>query len=162
MTDLLNGKIDFFGFEVNPGTTLEAFDQAIGNKFSKEAHINERNNHLLTTYYLNKKTAVLNDFRENDTRFVYELYGMNFLNVVIDFSDNKIWQIKLITNMGSSYNKEKEDLRYKILNDWTVQNWGDPTYSSNSAIWYDTKWGRIKPSTWGDSGNSKLYITFNR
>lgn len=35
MTDLLNGKIDFFGYEINPNTTLEAFEKNIGGKFLK-------------------------------------------------------------------------------------------------------------------------------
>ena len=166
MTDLLNGKIDFFGFEVNPSTTLQEFETAVGSKFTKK----DRND--IVYFYLNNKIGVL-DFIENDTRFVFQLYGMNFINVEVIFADEKIWQIKLITNMVSfvvgadgkrRWSDEKVNSRLKILNEWTIQVLGKSTskISSNSALWYEFDWGKIQPSPWGDSGNSKLYITYNK
>jgi len=165
MTDLLNGKIDFFGFEVNPSTTLQEFETAVGSKFTKK----DRND--IVYFYLNNEIGVF-DFVENDTRFVFQLYGMNFINVEVIFADEKIWQIKLITNMVSfvvdaegkrHYSDEKVDTRFKIMNQWAIDSFGEPTYNNpQNTICYECNWGRIKPSSVGDSGNSKLLITYNK
>ena len=175
MTDLLNGKIDFFGFEVNPSTTLQEFETAVGSKFTKEVDVIPKTGHVITTFVLNGDIGVW-EFAENDTRFSYELYGMKFLNVVIDFSQEKIWQIKLITNMVSfvvgadgkrRWSSEKENQNFEIMNNWTIKALGKPNskLSSDSALWYEFDWGEIQPtplSAWGSPGNSTLYITYRK
>lgn len=168
MTDLTNGKIDFFGYEVNPSTTLQEFEEKIGNKFTKEVY----DEYDMVLFYMNGEIGVY-DFIENDTRFVFELYGMKFINVVIDFSQNHIWRIELITNMVSftedsdgkrHYSDEKVCSRFKKMTQWTIGILGepDPKSSIKSTLRYFYAWGNILPSSLEESGNPSLCMTFNK
>lgn len=164
MTDLLNGKIDILDFEINPETTLEEFENAIGNHFKKDVEED------IICFYLNNDIGVLN-FNQDEFSVVYSLNNMDFINVVILFVENKIWQIKLITDMVSFdfdelgkkiWSDAKRKTRFNVLNEWSKRTFGEPNYSSANTIAYEQSWGRLKPSSIMDSGNSTLHMNYNK
>jgi len=167
MTDLLNGRIDFFGYEINPNTTLDEFEKNIGSHFSKRENPKDTE---IVNYYLNGDIGIL-QFNPDDFSTVYSLYDMNFVNVLIVFVKEKIWHIELITDMVSFdfdesgkkiWSDEKRKTRFKILNEWAIKNIGEPTFKMKSCMWYDLMWGKLQPSPYDDSGNAKLYIEYKK
>lgn len=167
MTDLLQGKIDFYDFEINPDTTLNDFEKSIGNKFKKE--INPLNENIVN-FYLNGK-AGLTFYNPKIEYPVYCLYEMEFINVKIVFFHEKISKINFITNLDSfyidengkqTYSDAKVRERFEILNNWAITNFGKPTFKDKAGIWWTKDWGRIQPSPFNESGSSTLYIDYQK
>jgi len=164
MTDLLNGKIDFFGYEVNPNTTLDDFEKAIGDKFTK--FINPKNADIIS-FRLNGEAALYSYHPEFET-VCYSLYDMNFINAVARFYKGKISEVCLYTNMHSfelidekrKYSDRVVKERFEKLNDWCIRNFGEPNFNTKSAIRYHYNWGNFHPSVYDDSGVAKVYIQY--
>lgn len=167
MTDLLQGRIDILGYEINPDTTINKFEKDIGDKFYKE--INPKNENLII-FCLNNKIG-FTFYNLEIERPVFNLYGMEFINVQVVFFQGKINAVNLITNLHSYitdengkriYSDAKIKERFEILNRWAITNFGEPTFTNQSAIYWDKDWGRIKPNSIIFSGPSTVFITYKQ
>ena len=171
MTDLKNGKIDIFGFEVTENTTQEAFEEALGSKFTKKCLNPKEAIHTNYLFALNGQVCVSPENFVPGKHTPFEFYGMTFVNVLVLFRENRISEVELVTDMDSydvddtgnvRYSDEKNLSRFYKMNSWAIESFGTPTYQSKNAVRWAFPWGMIQPSSAFDNGCSKLYIDYRK
>lgn len=143
MTDLTKGIIEIDGFEIGPNITQEEFEKNLGHKFSK--HVNRYNDNISTFYY-NDFAGLRHNF-DSSKHIAFEIDGMVFENIVIDFQNEKIKCIQLISNLQmydldaegrKIYSEAKIQASFSRLKIWAIDIFGEPNNKScNVDKWFN-------------------------
>lgn len=138
MTDLTKGIIEIEGFEIGPNITQEEFENNLGHKFSK--HVNRYNENISTFYY--NEFAGLRHAFDASKHVAFEIDGMFFENIVVDFQNEKIKCIQLISNLQTydldaegkkTYSEAKIQDSFSRLKIWAIGIFGEANNKSNNA-----------------------------
>lgn len=160
MTDLSKGIVEIDNFEIGPDTTQDKFEQHFKNRFLKS--VNKYNNSISTFYY-NGYAGLFADF-DDSVHTTIQINGMTFINIVVDFENEKIRGIQLISNLQSYaigargekiYSPQKEKECYDVLLDWAIVCHGTPNNNRNhSSTSWNFGWGCFRPTPCSPHGAS--------